>query len=373
MQRIYFDNAATTPLIPEVVEVMTQTLSENFGNPSSIHFYGRNAKAAVEEARRNIAKMFNCSIGDIFFTSSATESNNLIIHGAIKDLGVKRIITSPTEHPCVLKAIEQCDAEVEVVFLKVDQQGKIKLEELAAQLESETKTLVSLMYVNNELGTTIPISEISNLCQEKGALFHSDTVQAIGKLPLDLDALPINFISASAHKFHGPKGIGFVFINGNNQITPAMLGGAQERNMRAGTENIAGIVGMAKALELAFAELETRKKYILEIREHFLKEIKKLIPDLRVNGDLETGIHHILNLSFPESNFSDLMMFNLDINGVCASAGSACSSGISKDSSVLEAIGHDPKRKAIRFSFSHLNTKQEVDLAIERIASFINK
>lgn len=370
MRRIYLDNAATTPLLEEVIECMSSSMKEHFGNPSSIHHYGRISKAAIEAARKTVANILNCSIGEIFFLSSATEANNMVIQQSVKTLGVKRIISSPTEHPCVFKTIESLSNQIEVIWLDVDTKGRINNSQLKSLLLKNKKTLVSLMHSNNEIGTLHPFQEIAKLCKDHGALFHSDTVQSIGKIPINLSETPVSFLSASAHKFHGPKGVGFVYINGENNINPSFYGGAQERNMRAGTENIIGIMGLAKALELADNQKDKRKKNITELRDHLKKGLLNIDPDIRFNGDQENYLHTVLSVSFPAGPKADMIMFNLDINGICASAGSACSSGVEHDSPVLGAIKHPTERKTIRFSFSHLNTIEEIDYTLSKIKAF---
>lgn len=370
MRRIYLDNAATTPLHPEVIKAMQSCMEDNFGNPSSIHHYGRIAKASIEQARKQVANYLNCSIGEIFFTSSATESNNLIIHQSIKNLGVTHIISSPTEHPCVINSIER--ESVQVDWVQIDKQGNVDLNNLEERLKTNTgKTLVSLMHSNNEIGTLLDFKAVAELCQEHNALFHTDAVQSIGKLPIDLSDGTVNFLSCTAHKFHGPKGVGFMYINGDNNVDPYLVGGAQERNMRAGTENVIGIVGLAKALEIYVDKMEEHKEYIEKLRDRLKTGLKEIVPDVQFNGNQENYLQTILSVSFPASDKADMIMFNLDINGICASAGSACSSGIEHDSPVLLAIGHEPSRKTIRFSFSHFNTEEEIDYTLEKIKSFI--
>ncbi len=370
MVRVYLDNAATTPLLGEVKDAMKDSMDLHFGNPSSIHHFGRITKTAIENARKSIAEKLECSISEIYFFSSATEASNLIINQCVQGLNVERIITSPLEHPCVLKAIEKEKSNCEVVYLDVDQEANLDLEQLSNYLENPCKTLVSLMYVNNELGTINPISSIYQMCQEHLALFHTDAVQAIGKVPVNLSHGGINFMTASAHKFHGPKGIGFAYINGNNNINPSILGGAQERNMRAGTENVIGICGMHKAFDLAIEHSLERMNYITSLKTKFKEGLLALDKNIKFLGDPQKTVPHILNVSFPASEFAEMIMFNLDINGICASAGSACSSGVEHESDVLQAIRHEKGRKAIRFSFSHLNTKEEIDYTLEKIKSF---
>lgn len=365
---IYFDNAATTPLLPEVVEEMTQAMTSLSGNPSSIHSQGRNARAKIEEARRTIAEGIQASIGELFFTSSATESNNTIIHQAIRTHKIKRIISSPIEHPCVLNTCKSYadNQEVEVVMLDVKSDGSVDLNQLKSIISSGPKTLVSLMYGNNEIGTINPIKEIAELTHEHGGLVHTDAVQVLGKFPVDVNDLGVDYLSGTAHKIHGPKGIAFMYIKGDHMIPPYMLGGAQERNMRAGTENIYGIAGFAKAFELALQDMESRKTDITELRKYFREELLQAIPDVQINGPQDDeGLYHILSVSFPSTPKNEMLIYNLDIHKICSSAGSACSSGTNTGSHVLEAINPDSDRITIRFSFSHLNTIEEVDQVVQ--------
>lgn len=369
MKRIYFDNASTTPLLPEVIDVMSDVMKNHFGNPSSIHFHGRNAKAIIEECRKKVAGLLKASIGEIYFTSCATEANNMVLKGAVEDLNVSRIISVNTEHHCVLHTLEYLKSKkVEVILLSVDANGFISLDELEILLKEEKKTLASVMYANNEVGTIQEIEKISALCKEHNTYFHCDAVQAIGKFPIDVSKTYFSFLSASAHKFHGPKGIGFLYMNGDNIIKPMIYGGAQERNMRAGTENIICIAGMTKALEMAYEEIEDRKQKILDLRSYFMESLSQEFEDIVFNGSQSYPyLYTVLSVSFPPSDKVALLMFNLDIAGISASSGSACSSGVESDSHVLQAIGHPTERKTIRFSFSHLNTKEEVDTVIEKL------
>ena len=376
MKRIYFDNAASTPLLPEVIDRMTTILKEDYGNPSSIHFYGRKSRSIIEESRKVLANYFKASIGEIFFTSCATESNNQCIKMAVEYLGIERIISSPTEHHCVLHTVAALDKKIESVSLSVDAKGCIDLDELKTLLvNSDQKTLVSLMFANNEIGTVHPMQEISNICSEHKALLHCDAVQAIGKFDIDINQIKMAFLSGSAHKFHGPKGIGFVYINGDNIIPPLLHGGSQERNMRSGTENVVGIAGMSLALEKAFEEHDTRKEQIVQLRTRLKNGLQKLIPSIEFNGLQEEGqfLYTILSASFPPGPKTELLNFNLDISGIAISGGSACSSGVENTSHVLDAIGHDPTRKTIRFSFSHLNTLEEVDYVLDKLSGFYPK
>jgi cysteine desulfurase len=370
MQRVYLDNAATTPIDPQVIAAMTDALTNLYGNPSSIHADGRNARAAVEEARKRVAKRINASIGEVFFTSGGTESINMILRNAVRDLGVRRIVTSKLEHHAVLHTIESlvkngfCTAE----YVEFDEKGTINLENLALILRGPSeKTLVTLMHSNNEIGTMINLDEVADLCKKHGALFHSDTVQTLGFYPIDVQQTKVDFLNGSAHKFHGPKGIGFVYINGDNALKPLIDGGAQERNMRGGTENIAGIVGLAEALDIAYADAETKRAHVEACRNYLKDRLLETFEDIKFIGDIEGGHFKVLNVSFPESPKSELLLFSLDISGISASGGSACSSGAEGGSHVLEAMKIDPSRKSIRFSFSHKNTVEEMDFVVEKL------
>jgi cysteine desulfurase len=368
--RVYFDNAATTPLDPSVITAMTGAMTTLYGNPSSIHADGRNARAAIEEARKKVAKLINASIGEIFFTSGGTEANNMVLKNAVRDLGVQRIISSPLEHDAVLQTLENLKktSQIVVEMVKIDEKGHISLENLSEILRgAHLKTLVSLMHANNEIGTMIDLDAVSKLCAEHKAYFHSDTVQTIGFFRIDVQKTKIHFLNGSAHKFHGPKGIGFVYINGESTIKPFIDGGSQERNMRGGTENTAGIIGLAHALELSYQHLDDRKAKIIELRNLLKTSLLEEFEDIEFIGDTEGGSYKVLNVSFPPSAKSELMLFNLDISGISASGGSACSSGAEGGSHVLDALEVDPARKCIRFSFSHLNTTEDVLFVLEKL------
>lgn len=366
--RVYFDNAATTPLLKEVIEVMHTIMQNDFGNPSSIHAHGRKAKTIIENARRVVAKAINASISEVFFTSSATESNNMILKNAVLQRGIKRIISTPIEHHCVLHSLDYIENNYncEVIYLNVDSEGFIDLKQLDELLQNtDIPTLVSVMHGNNEIGTIQDIDKIGQLCAHYKALFHSDTVQTLGKIPLDVQSTHVHYISGSAHKLHGPKGVGFVYIQGDSMLSPFIHGGSQERNMRAGTENIIGIGGMAKAIELAIQNMENRKKHILFLKNSFMSLLKDKISDITFVGSLSefSSLYHILNVSLPHSQRSDMLVMNLDIAGISVSSGSACTAGIEQESHVLQAINHAINRHSVRFSFSHLNTIQEVNYA----------
>ena len=373
--RVYFDNAATTSIAPEVVEVMTKVMTETYGNPSSVHRDGRIARSLIEKARKTVANCINASIGEIFFTSGGTESSNMALKCAVRDLGVKRFISSKTEHHCVLHPLEILEQTkgIHIDFVNIDAKGIVDYAHLEALLkQSEEKTLVSLMHANNEVGSLLDLQRVSELCQENGAYLHSDTVQTMGHIPIDTEKLKINFLTGGAHKFHGPKGVGFIYINGETSIKPYLDGGSQERNMRGGTENIYGIVGMAKALEMAIAELEERKNHIEGLRSYLKEQLLANFEDIQFNGDYEGNyLYTVLSVSFPPCPKGSMMLMNLDINGISASGGSACSSGAEKASHVLEALGVAVDRKTIRFSFSHYNTKEEVDFLIEKLKKIV--
>jgi cysteine desulfurase len=370
--KVYLDNAATTKLDPQVLEEMMPYLTEHYGNPSSIHGYGRKAKSAIEKARKVVAKYLNASTSEVFFTGCGTEASNMIIKGAVRDLGVQRIISSAIEHHCVLHSVEAMErAGVKIDFVNLDSEGHVDYANLETLLkESTSKTLVSLMHANNEIGTLLDINRVAELCQQYGAYFHSDTVQTIGYYPFDVQKLKINFLSGSAHKFHGPKGVGFVYINSESTIKPLLDGGAQERNMRAGTENVFGIVGLGKALELAVEKMDENRAYISELKTYMSAQLKAAVPDLYFNGDAsdKRSNYKVLSVSLPPNEKAELTLFNLDIEGVAASGGSACTSGSEKGSHVLEGIKADPGRKAVRFSFSKYNTKSDIDYAVAVLA-----
>ncbi len=375
--RIYLDNAATTPVLPEVVEIMTNVLYNTYGNPSSLHAEGRNARATIEEARKAVANAIGASIGEIFFTSGGTESNNMALKCSVRDLGVKRIISSPIEHHCVLHSLERIQKTmgVEVKLLPVNQYGRVDIKVLEKWLaESDEKTLVSLMHSNNEIGTMIDIDAVADICQAHQAFFHTDTVQTIGYFPINVSHEKISFLSGSAHKFHGPKGIGFIYINNENIVRPFVDGGSQERNMRGGTENIVGIAGLAKALQHAISHMDEHKNKISGLKTYFKEKLSTEFSDIQFMGD-DDGLSHykVLNVSFPPSPKAALLLLSLDIAGISASGGSACSSGAEAGSHVLAALNLAPDRKNIRFSFSHLNTKEEIDQVIEKLRSILKK
>ena len=375
MERIYFDNAATTAIDPVVLDTMMPYLTEKFGNPSSIYSYGRETRMAVETARKSVAKLLNANPAEIFFTSGGTESSNMAIHAAVKDLGCRHIITSKIEHHAVMHMVDHLDAldEVKVSYVKILPDGHVDLEDLEKLLAAaEEKTLVTLMHANNEIGNILDIHAVGNLCKLYNAIFHSDTVQTVGHFPMDLRNTPIHFITGAAHKFHGPKGVGIIYINENVRIKPFVHGGSQERNMRAGTENIYGIVGFAKAFEMAMAGFETDSAFIGSLKYYMYEQLKKQIPGVGFNGDvLGKSLYTVLSVSFPKTERSEMILFNLDINKICASGGSACTSGAEAGSHVIRAINNNPNQITVRFSFSKHNTKEQIDAVVEKLKELV--
>ncbi len=375
MERIYFDNAATTALDPEVLDAMMPYLIEKFGNPSSIYSYGRETRMAIENARKSVAKILNAHPAEIFFTSGGTESSNTAICGSVHDLGCRHIISSPLEHHATLHCVENLhnNGEVELSEVKVLPNGHIDMNDLEKLLEgSNKKCLVSLMHANNETGNITKIEEVGILCKKYNAIFHSDTVQTVGHYSFDLRKLPVHFITGASHKFHGPKGAGLLYINENIKIKPFIKGGSQERNMRAGTENIYGIVGFAKALELATINHDKDSRQIRELKNYMREKLRQHIPGIYFNGDsVGDSLYTVLSVAFPKSEKSEMLLFNLDINNICASGGSACTSGADAGSHVIRAINNNPNYITVRFSFSKYNTKEEVDVVVEKLKDMI--
>jgi cysteine desulfurase len=372
--RIFLDNAATTPLDPDVLAAMTEVMADTYGNPSSIHAEGRKARSLIEGARKTVANALNCSIGEVFFTSGGTEANNMCLKNAVRDLGIRRIISSPLEHHCVLHSLDSIreGGQASVEMVRIGERGHVDLDNLRQLLgDNDSPTLVSLMHANNEIGNLLDLEAVATICADAGALFHCDTVQTMGYYPFDLSAMRINFLSGSAHKFYGPKGVGFVYINRDNIIRPYLDGGAQERNMRGGTENIYGIVGLARALEKAVAEREQRMEQLRDVKHYFVERLRSSIPSVQFNGDLKRSHPKVLSVSFPPSDRGDLLLMNLDLHGISASGGSACSSGIDVGSHVVGHLHPDSKRHTIRFSFSHHNTREEVDRVVEKLAGIL--
>lgn len=376
---IYFDNAATTPLRTEVISSISEVMQECFGNPSSTHAFGRTAKTHIETARKEIAKQINAAPQEIIFTSGGTESDNMILHCAVKDLGVKRIISSPIEHHAVLHAMEALEKlfGISTAYVKTDDKGVVDLGDLEALLKSsKKKTLVSLMHVNNEIGNVLDLEVVGELCHQYGSYFHTDAVQGIGHFTFDMETLPVDFLSAAAHKFHGPKGIGFSFVRKNSGLQSFIHGGAQERGLRAGTESVHNIVGMNKALKLAYENLEVERQKVLDVKNHFIDQITTVFPEVQFNGlcdDPNKSTYTLVNVALPIPKEKALMLdFHLDLNGIACSKGSACQSGSQSGSHVLNTIRSQKSEDwpSLRFSFSILNSKNEVDRLIQVLKDF---
>lgn len=380
MKSVYLDNAATTALRPQVIDRMTEVLKENFGNASSTHSFGRSSKALLEQCRKNIASYFNVSPGEIVFTSGGTEADNLALRSAVRDLGVTEIITSRIEHHAVIHTAEQLQNEygVKINFVEVDINGFINYDHLEELLKRSDKALVSLMHINNEIGNILDIEKVAILCESYGALFHTDTVQSIGHFKLDLDKIPVDFLAASAHKFHGPKGVGFCFIRKESGLKPLIFGGEQERGYRAGTESIHNIVGMDEALGQAYKKLEKEHEYVLGLKSYFIERLQHIIPRVGFNGgcnDLENSTYTLVNICLPiNPEKAPMLQFQLDLKGIACSKGSACQSGSSQQSHVLSAILNkdDLMKPSVRFSFSSFNTKEELDYVIDVLNEFVN-
>ena len=379
VKNIYFDNAATTPIRTEVVDVMHDVLKDTFGNPSSTHAFGRSAKTQIETARKSIAKHFNAHPQEIIFTSGGTESDNMLVRCAVQDLDIETVITSRIEHHAILHAVEFLEEQklAKVLYVKTNSDGAVDYTDLAHLLAADdSKKLVSLMHINNEIGTILDLERVSNLCKTHDALFHTDAVQGVGHYAINLEEIAIDFLSAAAHKFHGPKGVGFSFVRKNSGLQPFILGGSQERGLRAGTESVHNIVGMAKALEIAYAKLDEEQQYLKELKAHAIKQLTSAFPDIHFNGccsDMERSTFTLVNVALPiAEEKASLLNFHLDLNGVACSKGSACQSGSTKGSHVLEEVVPTAlsKRPSIRFSFSVFNTQDEVDYLVQTLATF---
>lgn len=375
MNRIYLDNAATTPLDTEVLDAMMPYLTTNFGNPSSIYSYGRESRLAVETARKTVAKILNAHPAEIFFTSGGTESSNTAITASVRTLGCKNIITSKIEHHATLHTVEYMHrtGEAALSYVNLLANGHIDLQHLEELLSnSKEKSLVTLMHANNEIGNMLDIHVVGDLCKKYNAVFHSDTVQTVGHFPFDLRNTPIHFITGAGHKFHGPKGVGILYINEQVKIEPFVHGGSQERNMRAGTENLYGIVGFAKALQLATDGYTEHSAYINGLKLYMREQLQEKIKGVSFNGDpLGRSLYTVLSVNFPKTDKSEMLLFNLDINNICASGGSACTSGADAGSHVISAISDNPSLVTVRFSFSKQNTKKEIDLVIDKLKELI--
>jgi cysteine desulfurase len=371
---VYLDNAATTPVAPEVVDAMVPVLREAFGNPSSTHSFGRKTKALIETSRRTVAKHLNCKPSEIIFTSGGTEADNMAICAAVRELGVTRIITSKLEHHAVGHTAEAIavDKNVQVDYVNVDSKGHVNLDHLEELLSQGPTTLVSLMHANNEIATKLPLKKVSAICRKYNAYFHSDTVQTMAHYAFDLQDLDIDFITGAAHKFHGPKGIGFLYVSSKVKVCNIIHGGAQERGFRGGTENVYGIVGIAKAMDLAYEDLESHQNHVQGLKSYMIDQLKGYFgDDVDFHGetDPDRSLYTVLNVCFPKTDKAGMLLFTLDLKGVAVSGGSACTSGATKGSHVLEGIGADMTRPNARFSFSRYTTKEEIDYALEQVKS----
>lgn len=377
-RNVYLDNAATTPIDPLVVEAMMPFLIDHFGNPSSSHSFGRKTKSAIETARRIIATNLNCAPAEICFTSGGTEADNLALHAAVNDLGCTHIISSAIEHSAVVKTAEKLAQThgIQLSLVKLTNEGHVDLAHLQQLLEIPGKAIVSLMHGNNEIGNLLPLKTVSSLCRDAGALFHSDTVQTMGHYRFDLKDLDIDFLTCAAHKLHGPKGIGFSYVNKRLKINSLIIGGGQERALRGGTENLYGIVGLGKAIQLAYAHLEEHAKHISDVKQYMVECFKAQVPGVIFNGASAEpdSLYTVLNVNFPPTPNAGMLLFLLDLEGVACSGGSACSSGASKGSHVLEGINAiTPGRASLRFSFSRFTTREDVDYAMQCIVQLCNQ
>lgn len=371
--RIYLDNAATTPLDPEVFEAMKPFMLEDFGNPSSIHSHGRKVRAAIESSRKKIAELLHCTPGEIIFTSGGTEADNTLIVSGIKTYNIKHVISTPIEHHAVTHTLETLEKQglIELHHVKMDANGRVDLNDLENLLKQYPNALISLMHANNEIGNLLNIKAVGDLAKQYNAFFHSDTVQTMGHYRHDMRELHVCGMTAGAHKFHGPKGVGFMYIRKDRKLGQFIHGGAQERNMRGGTENTYGIIGLAKALEIAYREMDEHQQYITGLKARMIEKLKQEIPGVTFHGDsanLEKSLYTVLNVSLPESEENEMLLFNLDLQGISASGGSACSSGASTGSHVLGALYPGSKRGAVRFSFSKYNKPEEIDFVVNKLA-----
>jgi cysteine desulfurase len=369
--RVYLDNAATTPIDPEVLKEMYRVMENNFGNPSSIHSHGREVRALIEKSRKTIANLLYTSPAEIFFTSGGTEADNTAIRCGIVDNGIKHAISSPIEHHAVIHTLEAMEkaGTIKLSYVDVDGKGNVDYDHLEKLLKDNDRSFVSLMHANNELGTLSDMHRVGYLCEQYNAIYHSDTVQTMGHYAHDLRELKAHFLVCAAHKLHGPKGIGFLHVSHKIKIKPFIYGGSQERNMRGGTENVYGIVGLAKALEIAYANMNEHLQYIQSLKSYMIDQLKGSIPGIQFNGETDPAksLYTVLNVSFPCSDMADMMLFNLDIAGISASGGSACSSGTDIGSHVLNAIGSNAAGPSVRFSFSKYNTKEEIDYTVSKL------
>jgi len=371
--RIYLDNAATTPLDPEVFEAMKPFMLEDFGNPSSTHAHGRKVRAAIESARKRVAELINCTPGEIIFTSGGTEADNAIIRSAVETYGIKHAISSPIEHHAVTHSLGNLVNHdlIKLHYVSLDPNGHVDLNHLEELLKEFPRSLVSLMHANNEIGNLLDMEAVGALCNTYQAYLHSDMVQTIGHYRHDMKKLKVHGMAAAAHKFHGPKGVGFMYLNKDKKIHSFMQGGAQERNMRGGTENVYGIIGLAKALEICYRDMDEHKFYIEELKSRMIKKLKEVMPGVAFHGDsenLDRSLYTVLNVCLPESEENEMLLFNLDLHGISASGGSACSSGATTGSHVLGALYPNSNRGAVRFSFSKYNKPEEIDFVANKLA-----
>jgi cysteine desulfurase len=378
MAGIYLDNAATTALDPEVFEAMKPFMLNHYGNPSSIHSHGREVRAAIEKSRRTIAELLNTSPSEIFFTSGGTEADNTALRCSIEQKGIKKVLTSKIEHHAVLHTLQHLEkaGQIELDFVPLDENGSVEMDALKDWLSKNPDSLVSLMHGNNEIGNILDIEEVSWLCKQSNAVFHSDTVQTMAHYNHDLQEIKAQHIVGAAHKFHGPKGVGFLYINNEHKIHPFIHGGAQERNMRGGTENVYGIVGLAKAMEIAYRDMEEHQNHIQGLKDRMIQKLKAKVEGVAFNGlsaNQEKSLYTVLNVCLPPSDMSDMLLFNLDIKGISASGGSACSSGSDVGSHVIAELGKTSERPNVRFSFSKYNTAQEIDKAVDALAEIYEK
>ncbi len=376
--KVYLDNAATTPMAKEVADEVAPFISTYFGNPSSTHYFGRQTRNAIEITRRKIADSINAKSNEIIFTSGGTEADNMALRCAVTDLNVERIITSKLEHHAVGHTAENLKEQfnTEITYLSTDKLGNPSINELENLLSEGKKTLVSLMHANNEIGTLLPIERVANLCSKyKNVYFHSDTVQTMGHYPFNLEQLKIDFLTCSAHKLHGPKGIGFLYVNKSISINPLITGGSQERNQRGGTENLFGIVGLGKAIELSFSNLETHRNHVENLKKKMIKGLKEIDERISFNGEIspERSLYTVLNVCFPKETCNSMLLFSLDIHGIAASGGSACSSGSNIGSHVLSELPNQENCQCVRFSFSRYNTEHEIDYTLEKIKKIVKK
>ena len=369
---VYLDNAATTPMDPEVLEAMTPFMLEHFGNPSSTHAHGRRVRAAIESARKKVAELLNCTPGEILFTSGGTEADNAILTGAVHTYGIRNIITSPIEHHAVTHTLEhlQQNNNLTIHHVNLDEKGHVDMKHLETLLQNNEQALISLMHANNEIGNLLDIQTTGELAQKYNGYFHSDTVQTVGHYRHDLKKMTVHGMTAAAHKFHGPKGVGFKYLRKDKKILPFVYGGSQERNMRGGTENVYGIIGLAKALEIAYRDMDEHMRYIKALKARMIEKLRAAIPGIGFHGDsadLERSLYTVLNVSLPEADENNMLLFNLDLQGISVSGGSACSSGATQGSHVLGALYPGSKRGAVRFSFSKFNTPAEIDFVVGKL------